>query len=198
MVDYGVGNVGSLRPLFADLRLPVRRGSTPEDVRDAALVVLPGVGSARQAMRILDEGPLREALATRHASGGPIVGICLGAQLLHDHLEESGAPGLGLLPGKVASVAGGRSVNVGWRALDHEALEAFGLSDGVDPGDTMFFNHGYRLPAEPGVDRVLTSDQAVPAIVRREASLGLQFHPEKSQHAGRRLMRNVVRLLDVR
>ena len=102
LLDYGVGNIGSLAALIGDLGAVGLHTADHAVIRDCAVLVLPGVGSAFTALRELSARGLLAPLAARHAAGRPILGICLGAQLFFNHLDEAPGPGLGFLPGSVA------------------------------------------------------------------------------------------------
>jgi hypothetical protein len=127
LLDYGVGNIGSLAALVGDLGAVGLLAVDPAVIERCAVLILPGVGSAFTALRELAARDLLTPLAARHAAGRPIVGICLGAQLLFEHLDEAPGPGLGFLPGNVAQLAASAHFNTGWCQLDAGAVA--GLSD---------------------------------------------------------------------
>jgi imidazole glycerol phosphate synthase glutamine amidotransferase subunit len=162
---YGAGNVRSvelaLRRLDAEL---------VDDLEGADLAVLPGVGSARSAMDGL--GDAVEVLRARHASGRPILGICLGLQLALDESEEDGGvEGLGLVRGRAVRLEAERVPRIGWAT--------------VDPGgDAYWFAHSY----EAVTDATVATSEGHAAIVERGAFTGVQFHPEKSGAAGLRFL----------
>lgn len=194
LVDYGTGNVGSLGSLLEALGYLAVRTADPATVRASPLVLLPGVGSASTAMMELRARGLLDPLRERHAAGRPILGICLGAQLLFSFLEESGTAGLGLLPGMVARLPDRIRFNTGWCRLDWARAQANGFGAGLRATDSFFFNHQYAFPAAslPGCV-LLEGEPEVPAMFFTANLCGIQFHPEKSQGQGRLLMRNVLR-----
>jgi len=164
---YGAGNVRSvelaLRRLGAEL---------VDDVERADLAILPGVGSARSAMDGLRERGTDEVLRARHASGGPILGICLGLQLALDESEEDGGvPGLGLVPGRAVRLRTERVPRIGWAAVEPE-------------GETYWFAHSYAAETSAAV----ATSEGVAAIVEHGSFTGVQFHPEKSGAAGARFL----------
>lgn len=194
ILDYGTGNFGSLASLLHALGFIAERTVDPAVVARSPLVLLPGVGSAETAMRQLHERRLIDALVARHQAKRPILGICLGAQLVFSHLAEGDRPGLGFLPGTVARLPERIRFNTGWRRLDWGNSPTNGFHVGLRSSDTFFFNHQYAFPAESISGCVTTAGEAaVPAIFFGEHLCGIQFHPEKSQQPGRLLVRNVLR-----
>ncbi len=194
LLDYGVGNIGSLVALVGALGGVGLLTADPAVIRECPVLILPGVGSAFTARRELAARGLLAPLAARHAARRPIIGICLGAQLLFEHLDEAPGPGLGFLQGRVAPLSGPVHFNTGWCALDWDALCATGFSTGLHQADTYFFNHQYVCPAS-SAERVVSihGRAGVAALYVAGHLCGIQFHPEKSQAQGRRLMKNVLR-----
>ncbi len=168
VIDYGAGNTRSVRAALNRLGRSSEVLCDPDAIRDAAFVVLPGVGSARSAMEHLNRTGAAEALRQRFASGGQTLGICLGLQLsLETSEEDGGVEGLGLIEGHVRRLHADRVPRLGWAV--------------VDPwGDAYYFAHSFAAECP---DVVATSD-GVTAAVRRGSFLGVQFHPEKSGPAG--------------
>jgi imidazole glycerol phosphate synthase glutamine amidotransferase subunit len=168
VVDYGAGNTRSVRAALTHLGVTSVLSSDPTSIADGALVILPGVGSARSAMDHLDSTGAAQALRDRFERGSPILGICLGMQLALDHSDEDGGvEGIGLLRGSVHLIAEGRVPRLGWA--------------NVEPwGDAYYFAHSYAATCP---DTVATSE-GIPVAVERGAFLGVQFHPEKSGSAG--------------
>lgn len=194
LLDYGVGNIGSLTALFDSLGYAAALTANPATVRQSPLLVLPGVGSATTAMRRLHERNLIEPLRARHTDGRAIVGICLGAQLLFGYLDESQTEGLGFLPGTVGRLPERIRFNTGWRRLDWDRTKTNGFGTGLKESDTYFFNHQYVFPAD-GIPGCVTveAEPEIPAMYFTPRLCGIQFHPEKSQGQGRLLMRNILR-----
>jgi imidazole glycerol-phosphate synthase subunit HisH len=170
--DYGAGNVRSVLAAFARLGVEAVVVNTPEAVVSADLAVLPGVGSAASAMRVLRRRGLDDALRRRVATGRPTLGICLGLQLaLERTAEDGGVDGLGLLPGRAVRLRAGRVPRIGWAP--------------VDPGgETYFFAHSYAAETPA----VAATSEGIVAEARAGSFLGVQFHPEKSGAAGARFL----------
>ena len=190
VIDAGGANLGSVR--YALERL----GATPRIVRDAdglrgaARVILPGVGAAAPAMRLLRDGGFADVLP---ALDVPLLGICLGMQLLFQRSEEGDVDGLGLLPGVVRRMVpapGLRVPHMGWNRL--RLRRASPLMAGIDDGAWAYFVHGYAV--EPGADCVAEAEHgtALGAVVERGRIAGAQFHPERSGATGARLLRNFL------
>jgi glutamine amidotransferase len=193
VVDYGSANFGSVVRAFSAVGHQAKVARDINDVASARLVVLPGVGHAGTAMQHLADGWLRTALDERHAAERPILGICLGAQVMYEELEESGSHGLRWLAGRVERLPVGHDHHTGWERLDHAALRTSGLARGLTESSTFYFNHAYRLPRGSSKVEVL-ADASIPivALAQHGHLLGAQFHPEKSQEAGRVLLRNLM------
>jgi imidazole glycerol phosphate synthase glutamine amidotransferase subunit len=169
---YGAGNVRSVELALRRLGAESCRAERPEQVRDADLAVLPGVGSAGIAMAGLAARGLDEALLERAAAGRPTLGICLGLQLALDETEEDGGvAGLGLVPGRAVRLQGERVPRIGWANVEPS-------------GEAFWFAHSYaaETPAATG------TSEGVVAIAEHESFLGVQFHPEKSGAAGARFL----------
>jgi glutamine amidotransferase len=193
IADYGSANFGSVIGSFDAVGVLATIARTPEAITEARLVVLPGVGHAGAAMSNLSEGWLRGALEERHAAGRPILGICLGAQLMFEHLEESGSEGLRWIPGEVRRLPERIGHNTGWAPVDHTQLLASGLGRSLTPRSTFYFNHGFHLPVgSTRTEVTLADDPSIAAIVRQDHLTGVQFHPEKSQAPGRYFLRNLL------
>ncbi len=179
LVDLGCGNLGSVAIALKRLGASVQVTSDRQDIASAERVVLPGVGAAGFAMARIATLGLGEALRTL---GKPLLGICLGMQLLFDGSDEGDVPGLGIIPGRVRRLerAPGRPVpHMGWSRLT-VSDPATGLSD----GDYVYFAHSFAC--DDGAATCATADygRAIPAIVRRGNFWGAQFHPERSSAAG--------------
>ena len=192
IIDNGGGNVASVRYALERQGVAARLTQDPERVRAAARVILPGVGAAREAMRRLAAAGLDRLIPTLTQ---PVLGICLGMQLLYAASDEGDTECLGVLPGRAARIpdAPGRAVpHMGWNQLT--PLRASPLLAGIAAGDYAYFVHSYRLPTGP--DTVATCDYggAFTAIVSRGNFHGTQFHPERSAGVGARLLGNFLAL----
>jgi len=197
VVDYGRGNLFSLSHALSHIGVDHIVSDAPDDIHKAEAIVLPGVGAFGDAMDALEARQLVAPLRDAVARGVPLLGICLGMQILASASEEFGARGgLGVVPGSVRALPessgenGMRIPNVGWRKLSvrREDLLTQGLSSGV----MAYFVHSYGFFSE-GDTIIATSHVnglAVPAIVRRRQVVGCQFHPEKSGPVGLAILRN--------
>lgn len=196
VVDYGASNVRSvlraLRAVGADVVLT----DDPDAVRTANRVVVPGVGNFAPARRRLAETGLGEAIGDVARAGRPLLGICLGLQLLLEESDEApGVPGLGLLSGRVARFGTDLPVpHVGWaRVRLTECGHAHPVLARAFGGDEAFFYHVHSYHPEGVAPRGDLADAeygaTFPTIVGRDAVLGVQFHPEKSQAPGLALLR---------
>jgi len=184
LVDLGYGNIGSIEIALRRLGAEVTRTADPDALRAAGRVVLPGVGAAGYAMGRIDALGLRETLTTL---AQPLLGICLGMQLLFEASDEDGAPCLGLIPGKVRKLeaAPGRPVpHMGWSRLDTRAE-----TPGLASGDYVYFAHSFACDDGPHSLAVADYGGPVPAAVRKGNVLGAQFHPERSAEAGARFLK---------
>jgi glutamine amidotransferase len=177
LIDYGAGNLRSLRAAFERLGAAVRVSGDAGEVAAAERLVLPGVGAAAPAMAALRERGLDRAIA---ASVAPLLGVCLGMQLLFGHSEEGGAECLGLLAGGV--------VEIDWA----ERVPHMGWNDvvGEGPPAVCYFAHSYAVdcPDEIVAARTPIDGREVPTVVRQGHLSGVQFHPEKSAADGRRML----------
>jgi glutamine amidotransferase len=196
VVDYGAGNLRSVAKALARSGLDARVTSDPSEVAGADAVVLPGVGAFADAAASLAAKGLDEAVRDAIEGGRPYLGICLGLQLLFEESDEHGrTPGLGCLPGRVRRFperdAGGgrlRVPHIGWNEVRFSGRHP--VLAGLPPADCFYFVHSYRALPARAEDVVGRADYGGPlvAAVARENVFAVQFHPEKSQAAGRRLL----------
>lgn len=190
IVDYGVGNHASVWRALHGLGYRCRVSAEPDVLSATDLLVLPGVGAFGAAMEALHRHDLVEYLKDQSREGKPIVGLCLGMQLLADaSLEHGLTAGLGLIPGQVVPFDQARW-HIGWNSIEVVGDDpVFRPSD----GKSMYFNHSYVFQAAPEYQAcVARLDSPFTVGVRRGNLVGLQFHPEKSQSPGHRLLKNVV------
>jgi len=204
IVDYGMGNLFSVKHACTRAGLDAAVTTDPAQVRAARAAILPGVGAFAEAMAALAALGLSDALRELGAAGKPLFGICLGLQLLMSESHEFGQhPGLGLIQGDVVklSASGGDKVpHVGWSAVRKTAPDAWAatpLSDTAD-GSHMYFVHSFHVrPANPGV-AVATArhgETEFCAAVRQDNIFACQFHPERSGPQGLRVYENLARQL---
>ena len=197
VIDYGMGNVRSVLNALAFLGASAKLVADDARAREADKLVLPGVGAFGAGMRRLDERGLAEAIPGLVSDGRPMLGICLGMQLLAERSSEHGEhPGLGLIPGSVdrLTVAPLRIPHVGWNTLSPQRPSAL-LAD-LPEEPTFYFVHSFEFrPTDPeAVTGVTDYGGNVTATVERGSVFGTQFHPEKSQSAGLALLRSFLDL----
>jgi imidazole glycerol-phosphate synthase subunit HisH len=184
IVDLAYGNIGSIEIALKRLGAETIRTADPATIRAAERVVLPGVGAAGYAMGRIDALGLRDTLTTFTK---PLLGICLGMQLLFEESEEDNTACLGLIPGKVRKLdpAPNRPVpHMGW-----SRLETRPDAPGLATGDYVYFAHSFACDDGPHSIAVTDYGRPVAAAVRRENVLGAQFHPERSSAAGARFLK---------
>ena len=201
VLDYGAGNLRSVVRAFEHEGAEVTLTSDPSVARAAERLVLPGQGHFGQCMTRLDESGLADAVREFIAAGRPFLGVCVGMQLIYDASEEApGIPGLGLIPGTVKRLRTDLPLpHVGWNSVEFvRAAESDPVLEGIaGPVPRYFYHvHSYGMLEADG-EHVLgrcTYDDAFASIVRRDNVWGIQFHPEKSQEDGLRILGNFARL----
>jgi glutamine amidotransferase len=184
IVDLGFGNIGSVECAFERFGLEPRLSAEAAAIAGADKVILPGVGAAGYAMEQIESralGPVLRSLAQ------PVLGICLGMQLLFEASDEQDTDCLGIIPGQVRRLepAPARPVpHMGWSRLEvHE--DGLGLAT----GDYVYFAHGFACDDGPATAAAADYGRVIPAVVRSGNFLGAQFHPERSADAGARFLR---------
>lgn len=195
VIDYGMGNLHSVSKAVERLGYDVCVTSSAEQILAADGVILPGVGAFRDAMVQLTETGLDQVVRQVADSGKPLLGICLGMQLLFTSSEEHGFhTGLGLLPGRVVRFQGPYKVpHMGWNRL--ELVQSSPLFEGLEAGHA-YFVHSYHVLADRREDVLARTHyyQPVTAVVGRDNLFGMQFHPEKSGTFGMGLLGNFLKL----
>lgn len=195
LIDYGTGNLHSVKAAFLRIGMSLTLSSDPDEIEFAKFVILPGVGAFGDAMEKLTEAGIASALKKRYSDGKPILGICLGMQLMFDSSDEApGMEGLGLIKGhfkKLSPKPDAKKVpHMGWNTLDQMGNTQLNYD-----GNWAYFVHSYALTsAEPGV--VLYTAQygeAIPAVVRKNNAVGFQFHPEKSGRTGEKMLETIIK-----
>jgi imidazole glycerol-phosphate synthase subunit HisH len=190
IIDSGGANLASLQCALERLGARTRVSSDPAETAAAPRVILPGVGSAGDAMQRLRATGLAERLP--HL-GQPVLGICLGMQLLYRRSAEGPTECLGVLPGTVAQLrpAPGLPVpHMGWNQLALGAPDP--LLEGIAEGDYVYFVHSYAAPRSQATLATARYGIDVPAVVRRDNFWGTQFHPERSGKTGARILANFL------
>jgi imidazole glycerol-phosphate synthase subunit HisH len=198
IVNYGMGNLGSVRRALEDLGASVTIADHPAALFECHRAILPGVGAFAEGMERLRAGGWTEGLRRLvRESGRPLLGICLGMQMLADEGDEGGlTPGLGLVPGRVRRLdalgCALRIPHVGWNDVTHRGADP--LFAHVAQGTDFYFVHSYALvAADPAtVSATVDYGATLTVAVRSGNVFGTQFHPEKSSRAGRQLLRNFL------
>ncbi|MBQ43824.1 MAG: imidazole glycerol phosphate synthase subunit HisH [Gemmatimonadetes bacterium] len=195
VIDYGMGNLRSVEKAFQFLGFDAVITDRPEQAEGATHLVLPGDAAFGDAMRNLVDRGWDDLILKGVEQGKPFLGICMGLQLMFDESEEGGKHrGLGMLPGRIVKFpATERVPQIGWNQIAIE--RSVEILDGVPEGSYFYFVHSYYVDAADA-DRVATTEygQEYTSIAARDNALGVQFHPEKSQQIGLRLLRNFARL----
>jgi glutamine amidotransferase len=191
LIDYGAGNLTSVKKALAAIGAGVFVPGRPHDLARAQAMIVPGVGHFG-ATRALD-ADWRTAILARVGNGCPLLGICLGMQWLYDGSDEApDCAGLGILGGRCCRMdaAGVKVPHVGWNSLDFQSGAS--IIAGVAPGAQVYFTHSYAVPITR--DTVAVSDHGgrFAAVVQRGHVAGVQFHPEKSGEVGLRVLRNFL------
>ena len=192
IIDSGGANLASLQFAFERLGAKTRVTADAAEIRSAPRVILPGVGSAANAMARLRNSHVAELLPLLTQ---PVLGICLGMQLLFAHSEEGETECLGILPDAVKRLQpmAGRPVpHMGWNQLTPVREDP--LLDGVVPNDYVYFVHSFAAPISDVTLASADYGTALSAIVRRGNFWGTQFHPERSAHVGARVLANFLKL----
>lgn len=202
IVDYGVGNIQAFLNLFKRIGVDARRASTSKELLGAQRLVLPGVGHFDHAMLRFNESGLRPKLDELVLGLQiPIVGICVGMQMLSYGSEEGSIPGLGWVPGRVHAFAHHPNSaqlpmpHMGWNELEIRTGSKL-LSRGFEGGTQFYFLHSFFYDAEDKSDVAATAHYGLnfDAVVSRGHIHGVQCHPEKSHHWGEQLLKNFVEL----
>jgi glutamine amidotransferase len=197
IVDYGMGNRRSVEKALEKVGADVRLTGDHGVLRDARGLVVPGVGAFPEAMRRLRAAGLDDLVRERAAAGVPVIGLCLGMQLLFEHSDEhEGAEGLGLLPGRIVKLRanGHKLPHIGWNLVSWRRDSA--LNEGLP--DPAAFYHVHTYVPEPAEDAIALGEgeygQRFVSFVERDNVFGAQCHPEKSSAHGLALLRNFVEL----
>lgn len=206
ILDYGLSNLLSVQNAFAHFGADVRLTNRAEDVLAAQALVLPGVGAFRDGMAGLERLGLIEPIRQKAAAGTPLLGICLGMQMLFEESEEFGrCPGLGLIPGRVVRIpdtdaagAPQRVPHISWAPLypagGHQNFAGTALC-AVQPGQECYFIHSYEAKPRDKADSLaetLYGGRRICAVAARGNVIGTQFHPEKSGPVGLGIVENYL------
>lgn len=197
VINYGLGNLHSVQKAIAFVGGRAQVTEDPDTIRKADKVVLPGVGAFEDGMKGLMRTGLEDMLKEIVKQGKPLLGICLGMQLFFEESEEQGQhQGLGLLQGKVKAFTQPaiKVPQIGWNQLD--IVKSAPLMQEVPPGSYVYFNHGYYCVPKDQADTLAVTNYGIqfPSSIQKENLFGVQFHPEKSQQIGLKILKNFVEL----
>ena len=196
IIDYGVGNLRSVEKAFAATGCEAIVTDDENQLRDSERLVLPGVGAFGACMKALSERGFDRLVRELARKGTPVLGVCVGMQLLFEESDEFGATrGLGLMRGRVRRFQGDLVVpHVGWNRIHQKQSHA--LFEGVDDGSFFYFVHSfYCAPEDEGVVAGETEyGGRYASVVAQENVCGVQFHPEKSQEVGLRMLKSFAAL----
>ena len=192
IVDYGVGNLGSVYNALTRLGFPVLISSDIEEINNCKGLILPGVGAFKDAMDNLNYRELSACIKQYAYDGKPILGICLGMQLLYEKSHEDGIwDGLGILQGEIVQFDHGLKVpHMGWNKLIKNIDDP--MTDGIGSDEYVYFVHSYYLNTKQSGEVLFWTEYGiqVPAVIRKNNVIGMQFHPEKSGATGMKLLKN--------
>ena len=200
IVDYGIGNLGSIPNMLKRLGAPSQITSDPDQIRRADRLILPGVGAFDAGMRRIRELGLEPVLREKQGDGTPILGLCFGMQLLFEGSAEGVETGLGWIKGEIVPFAQAEMhpplpvPHMGWNFVSERRPHAILAGLGADP--RFYFAHSYYATGHSIGDVVGETEYglAFPSVVSRENVVGAQFHPEKSHRFGLQLFRNFLEL----
>jgi len=195
IVDYHAGNLTSVRLAVEKLGRTARVSSDPDEVRSARRVVFPGVGAAGAAMTTLESLDLAEALEDYARSGGPLLGICLGAQIILDSSDEGDVACLGLLPGRVERLRtppDAKVPHMGWNEV--EQVRPHPVWSGVEDLSPFYFVHSYAPAPSDEAAAIGLTDYYGPFVsaLAQDNIVAVQFHPERSGRIGLKLLENFL------
>jgi len=197
LVDYGAGNLTSVKKALTSLGAPFVVPSAPDECRRASAVIVPGVGHFAATARL--DAPWREAIGDATRSGTPLFGICVGMQWLFEGSDEApGVAGMGVMPGRIARLDGNvderlKVPHVGWNALTFTRPAR--LLAGLAAGSQVYFTHSYAAPVTADCVASTTHANTFSSVVERDNIFGVQFHPEKSGDVGLHILRNFLEIV---
>jgi len=197
IVDYGVGNLNSVQNALNSMNIKSVISSSSEEILKCRSIIVPGVGAFADAMKNMKDSGLDIVIKAAAKEGKPILGICLGMQLLFEESDEvEKCSGLGLLKGNIIKLEGAIKIpHMGWNSLSFETPSP--LLKGIEENEYVYFVHSYyAVNCEEGiVNAYSTYEKKIPAIVSKGNIFGMQFHPEKSGEFGQKLLKNFVEVV---
>ena len=188
VLDYGAGNVRSVVFALERLGISARLSNDPQVISNADYIIFPGQGEAAMAMNKLNLFGLTAVLPNLKQ---PILGICLGMQLLFENTEEGNTRGLGILKGSVKKFESGKIPQMGWNSLQNLRGPLF---DSINENTHMYLVHSYYAPVVPETLATTTYGTTYSVAVQKDNFYGVQFHPEKSSQAGQQLLQNFLQI----
>ncbi|MBO8155045.1 MAG: imidazole glycerol phosphate synthase subunit HisH [Bacillaceae bacterium] len=199
IIDYGAGNLKNVKHALGKLDVQANISSNPEELRKSNALILPGVGAFKDAMDTLYKLKLVNPIKEHAEQGKPLLGICLGYQLLYDKSFEDGEwEGLGLLKGEVVPFTHDLKVpHMGWNQLIKNPNNADPMTKNIGGEEYVYFVHSYFVKPENKEETIFYTDYGITfsAASRKENIIGMQFHPEKSGETGTKLLKNFVELI---
>jgi glutamine amidotransferase len=197
IIDYGMGNLASVKRAFEKLDVNVKISNKEEDIREAKSLILPGVGAFRDAIDLLDNSGLSKIIKEEVANGKYLIGICLGMQLLYEKGYENGDyDGLGLIKGDIEYLDVNLKIpHMGWNDLKFNKDDP--LFKYISEGEYVYFVHSYYAVSDNSELLAYAEyEKIVPAIVRKDNVYGIQFHPEKSGDTGLNILRAYKEIIE--
>jgi len=197
IIDYGMGNLRNVQKAFEKIGFAARLTRNKNEIERASAIVLPGVGAFKDCMENLEKHGLVEPLLRSVEKGKPYLGICLGLQILFSESEEFGShKGLNLINGKVVRFVPGpehKVPHMGWNTIEKE--KEIPVLQGIESGDFFYFVHSYYVIPDQGqwVSSLTTYGKPFVSSIWKENLFATQFHPEKSQQKGLRILENFVK-----
>ncbi len=195
IIDYGMANLGSVRKAFERVGAETKIVDNPEALRDTSHIVLPGVGAFGDAMKNIRAKGMDEAVLEAVGKGAAFLGICLGLQVLFTESEEKGIHrGLNIFKGRVRLFSEGLVPQIGWNQAHIKRDDP--LTEGIENHSYFYFVHSYYVEPETKDDVIAETDYYInyASIVGRNRVYGIQFHPEKSQQNGLRILENFTKI----
>lgn len=200
VIDYGLGNLTSVYNALKFLGAKAKISRSPQDLNKADKIVLPGVGAFKDAMRGLEKRNLVEAIKKALSSGKAYLGICLGLHVLFEESQEGNVNGIGILKGSVKRLQekdGVKVPHIGWNGIKFKMQDAkCKITDGIEEGSHFYFDHSYYAEPKDGNIVAATTDYGVnfASMLHRDNIYAVQFHPERSQGLGLKLLENFIKL----